>query len=747
MSVSSVRRHLWPVLILLAYLGLGIAFSIANPIQEATDEIRHYRYVRYIADYGVLPIQSGEQGNAQAHHPPLYYLTAALATFWVHPADPLYEPLPNPHWAFRDWEVGTDNKNQYLHGPDEAWPYRDTSLAAHLSRWITLLWGGGAVFLTYSIARTLLPKQPAVAGMAMALVAFGPMYAYLSGAINNDVPATLISAAITYACLRLVQDGSHKRWLLILGILYGLANLTKFNLIAMLAVIELALLLAPVQGKKWSSFLRANAIILGISALLAGWWYVRNTILYGEPTGFIRLTEIWGVREPHVGAALIGPQLRDAWTTLWGRFGYGQIPLPPAFYYGFGVLCGLGMIGLAVFLIRARSSRHSEAEQPMTEAQRRMIVILIATVLVNFAVLCGYILISPFGAMGRFLFPALPAFATLVATGLVGLWPRLVQAVVAVLLAILMLAAALLALVGYLIPAYAIPADAAPPPEPLNIEVGNVIRILDYHISPAAVRPGQQINVTVTWEVIRPTPVPYAVFVHVVDSQGILIAQRDTYTGLGSYPSIWWRPGHIFTETYRVFLPETTYAPEQARIELGLYNPDAGRLPVERLGTTEDKLTVGHVAIEADPTAIYPNQGFTNWEDRFALLGYTIEPRTLTPGQQMVVTLYWQAITPPADEDFKVFLHVLDDQQTIWGLYDGPPVGASMRTSGWETGDIYEDVRTLSLRPDTPPGLYVIELGWFSDTDGHRLNVVASDGHIIDNRLLLGTVRVVTAGQ
>jgi hypothetical protein len=743
MSVSSVRRHFWPALILLVYLGLGTAFSVANPLHEATDEIRHYRYVRYIADYGMLPVQSGEQGNAQAHHPPLYYLTAALATFWVHPNNPLYEPLPNPHWAFRDWEVGVDNKNQYLHGPDEVWPYRDTSLAAHLSRWVTLIWGGGAVLFTYMIAHTLLPDRPAVASTAMALVAFGPMYAYLSGAINNDVPATLASAAITYACVRLTQDGLNKRRALILGILYGLANLTKFNLIAMLAVIELALLLAPTQGKRWSAFLQANAFILGATIVLAGWWYTRNTILYGEPTGFIRLTEIWGLREPDVGIALIGPQLRDAWTTLWGRFGYGQIPLPQMFYQGFGVLCGLGLIGLAVLLIRARL----RAAQSLTGAQWRMVAILAAAVMVNFAVLCGYILISPFGAMGRFLFPGLPAFATLVAAGLVGLWPKLAQVGVAISIAVTMLTATLVALIGYLMPAYAIPVEATPPSEPLNITFGGAIRVLDYHISPTAVRPGGQVNVTVTWQVIRPTNIPYAVFVHLVDSQGILIAQRDTYTGLGNYPSMWWRPGHTFTETYRLFLPETAYVPEQAHIELGLYNPDAGRLPIDELDTPDNALTIGHVAVEADPTAVYPNQTFVNWEDRFALLGYTIEPRTLTAGQQMVVTLYWQAITPPVDEDFKVFLHVLDDQQAVWGSYDGPPVGASMRTSGWNTGDIYEDVRTLILRPDTPPGLYTIELGWFSDVNGERLNVVANDGHIIDNRLLLGTVRVVAIEQ
>ncbi|GAB4470756.1 MAG: hypothetical protein Kow00124_07210 [Anaerolineae bacterium] len=742
-TVSALRRHPWAAALVLLYLVFGVIYSVANPIHEATDELRHYRYVRYIADLHQLPVQSGEQGNAQAHHPPLYYATAALASFWVHPSDPLYEPAPNPHWSFRNWEIGTDNKNLYLHGPDEAWPYRDAALAAHVSRWVTLLWGAAAVALTYAIGLMVFPGRQGLAALAAALVAFNPMFLYLGAAINNDVPAGLAGAALTALCLLAARDGLTDRRAAWLGVAYGLTLLVKFNLVAMLAVIELALLLAPLASsevpgrrERLRRLIRANAIILAIAAVIAGWWYVRNAVLYGEPTGFIRLTEIWGFRDPDVGLALIGPELRYAWTSLWGRFGYGQIPMHAGLYIATAVFCGLGLVGLIAWLVRAR-------REGRPAPQLRLLAVLGAAALINFLVLLAYITVSPAGAMGRFLFPGLPAFAVLVAAGFAVWLPPRWEAAAAV-AGMILVALPIAALILYLIPAYAIPAEAAPPPDPLAITLGDHVRILDYHLSREELLPGDQIDVTVTWQVIRPTDVPYAVFIHMINPQGVIVAQRDTYTGLGNYPSHWWHPGHIFTETYRVFVPETAYAPEETYIQIGLYNPDRGRLPVSGVDAPDSALRLGEVAIRSDPDAAYPNQLYVNFSGHFALLGYTIEPRALAAGETSTVTLYWQALDPPDDEDQMVFTQVLEGWNALAGA-DGPPQVEVPSTRAWEPGAVYVDRRELRLPPDIAPGIYEVWVGWYGGAGGPRLHIIAEDGRILDDYLVLGNIRVLPA--
>ncbi len=734
----SLRSDPLPTLLALAYVILAAAYSIANPIHEATDELRHYRYVRYLADYRRLPVQSGDAGNAQAHHPPLYYATAALLSFWARPADPLAEPPTNPQWSYRNWEVGTDNKNLYLHGPDEAWPYRDAALAAHLARWVTVLWGAGAVALTALTARLLAPDRPAVELAAGGLVAFNPMFLYLGGAVNNDVPAGLMGAALALVCVQVVQAGLTQRRAVLLGTLSGAAALVKFNLVAMLAVIGLALALAPLPADSapgWRSrrgaLLRAVGIIAGATAVIAGWWYVRNTILYGEPTGFFRLTEIWGFRDPVAGVQLAGRELVYAWTSLWARFGYGQIPVPASFYIASAALCGAGLVGLAI-----RAAR-GDFDAP----RRRALAVLAAAMMINFAVLYAYITVSPAGAMGRFFFPGLPAFAVLVAAGLPGALPIRWQPAAAGAVCAGMVACALAALIGYLIPAYALPGHEAAPPDSLNIEVGDAARILAVRAEPETVRPGEPVSVTVTWEILRPTDRPYSVFIHLVNPDGAMVAQRDTYTGLGNYPSHWWRPGHIFTETYRIYLPGTAYSPDRFAVEIGLYDSDGTRLPVGEEG--DDALVFGRVRIPDNPEADYPNQTFINWDGHFALVGYTIEPRVVRAGKRTTVKLYWQALDPPQDESYKVFLHITQGWDRQWAGNDGNPGEPDASTTDWIPGQVIVDRRRIQLPDNMPPGIYTLELGWFSDRSGERLNIVAEDGHIIDNWLALNTIRVV----
>jgi hypothetical protein len=778
-----IKQHPWAVALVAVYFVLAVAYSIVNPIHEATDEVRHYRYVRYIADYGQLPVQSEGEGNAQAHHPPLYYATAALLSVWVHPADPLAEPLHNPQWGYHNWEVGTDNKNMYLHGPDEAWPYRDNALAAHLARLATALWGAAAVAVTYMLARLAFPDNLPAAVAGTAFVAFCPMFLYLGGAVNNDVPAGLMGAAITLMCLLTVRDGLNLSRTVLLGVLYGLAALTKFNLVAMLALIELALLLAvsrpptPAQrscatpaprtalragggrgkhpsrfvgegaaaggrrpqaagvggkqpSKPFWQFVGANAVILSLAVMIAGWWYVRNVVLYGEPTGFLRLTEIWGARDPREGMALAIPEMRYAWTSLWARFGYGQIPLPPGFYQAMGIVAGLAMVGLgAVLWVRRRVLNW------------RMVAILAASALLNLFVLYAYITVSPAGAMGRFFFPGFPALAVLWG---VGLTPKPARWGAAGLVTLGMLGFALAALVGYLAPAYAIPPAITLEAEPaMDVPIGDAARVLGYRVNTTELHPGEELAVTVTWEIVQPTDIPYMVFVHVLDPQGVMIAQRDTYTGLGNYPSTWWRPGHIFEETYRVEIPETAYTPDTGTVSIGLYNPDVGRLPVADPNAQEDALVLTEVDLLAYPDAPYPNEQFQDFEGRFALVGYTMEPRAVAPGGTITVTLYWQALDPP-QANYNVFLHVRQGWDLTIAGNDGPPNVDPPETRTWEPGRVYVDERVLSFGEEAPPGLYEVEVGLFSNEDGERLYIVAEDGHIIDDWLPLSNIRVVT---
>ena len=771
---GSRHRPLLFSLLLTAYLALAVAYSLADPLYESTDELRHFRYVRHLIVYRSLPVQRPGAPRAQSHHPPLYYTLGALVSWWVPVVQEVYyEPPINPYWAYRYWEVSDDNKNQYLHGNDVVQfgklpHFHGVTLAVYLVRWMTVLIGAGVVWLTYRIGREIFPDRPALAVGGAALVAFNPQFLYLSGAVNNDVPAALCSAAMLWVCVRLVRDGPSVRTDVTLGILYGASLLTKFNLLALLALVELAYILAVWPARDWRAFLRGNLIIMGLATLISGWWFWRNQVLYGEPTGFQRVTELWGVRRPAEAWAILRLELPMAWSTLWGRFGYGQVPLPGAVYRG---LAWLALAGAAGLIIPLRRNRNLKSPIPTFHSQ---LLLLFTSVLLFTTVLITYILVSPAGAMGRFFFPALPAFALLISLGLSQFFPRSLTWAVSLILGakrgrrpgfsrenpdesgpplgsapqtslvvmIGMAALAIYALVGILVPAFAPPrplteAEIGAVPNPTDVEFCGVARVLGYEVTPTAVEPGGTVEVTLYWQPLARTDQNYAVFVHLLSEVGTMVAQRDTYPGLGRYPTTVWEPGVAFADTYRVHIPETAYAPDRAVVQIGLYLPDGPRLT-----TSDGRDTLRLTMVEIHPRpGEFPNPLDANFGDQIILVGYTLDRRVVRPGETIRLTLYWRA-QAPMETNYSVFAHVLGVEDQVWARNDGWPAGGNAPTSRWQPGQVVEDVRDLTVGLTTPPDFYDIEVGLYN-RDGDRLPVVAEDGHWLGDRVLLSKIRVV----
>jgi 4-amino-4-deoxy-L-arabinose transferase-like glycosyltransferase len=725
------------ILIVLAFVTLASAVSVVNPLFESTDELRHYRYIRHLVVRHSLPVQGIETVRSQSHHPPLYYLLSALASGWVRsPHQPEYEHPLNPFWGYRNWEVGVDNKLQYHHSPAERFPFRDGHLAALIPRWVNVLLGAVTVLLTYRLGRRAWGERPHLAWGAAALVAFNPQFVYLSGAMNNDVIAAATGTAVLLVSLEVAQEGLQRGRLVRLGLAFGLALLAKFHLLILGGIVALALALGTRSstrtGERGTQWLRGMGVVLAVAAPLAGWWFIRNWWLYGDPTGLNKVNELWLGRSAAGNWWALQQGLPYLWSSLWGRFGYGQIPLPQPFYTGMLVFCAFALAGYAF--------PHRLGRRLHTGPRFAVPLLLLGTAVLGFtAVVIYYVLIQPAGPMGRFLFPALPALAILLVEGLDRWLPGRRTAWTAGGVTLGMGAFALVALGGYLLPAVRYPPPAPSPPsgQPLEAQFGDVARALAVDVQPDTLRPGEPLFVTVVWEPLRQTPSPYTVFVHLIDEEGVLIAQRDTWPGLGRAPTTSWRPGRPFADTYRVDLPETAYAPNRTTVHVGLYEPTLGRLPAfgpaqEPLG---DGIAVGAVTLTPRPGP-WPNAQQANLGDEIALVGYSLEPRVLAAGETFTLTLYWQPRQGGRQprHDYAVFAQVIDPTWQVWGSQDGAG-------PGWSPGQVVQDVRRITLRPDTPPGSYPVQVGLFHAETG-RLPVLAPQGHYLDERVLLGPVRV-----
>ena len=129
-----------------------------------------------------------------------------------------------------------------------------------------------------------------------------------------------------------------------------------------------------------------------------------------------------------------------------------------------------------------------------------------------------------------------------------------------------------------------------------------------------------------------------------------------------------------------------------------------------------------------------------NFGDKVALIGYALDQRVARPGETIRLALYWRALNPMA-VNYKLFVHVLGEDNQIWANSDSPLTDRAVCTNRWEPGTMVKEVRELTMVEATPPDFYDIELGLHASGHG-RLQILAEDGRQVSSRLVLTTIRV-----
>ena len=153
----------------------------------------------------------------------------------------------------------------------------------------------------------------------------------------------------------------------------------------------------------------------------------------------------------------------------------------------------------------------------------------------------------------------------------------------------------------------------APPDEPaaggpeheVNYRWGEHIRLERYRISTENPVPGESLTVVLIWESDGQITENYAVFCHLLDASGKLVAQRDGPPVYGVRPTPGWRAGETIEDSYEIFLDDDL-APGEYQLSVGMYDVDTmERLAVydasgERL--PQDRIVLSSLRIEAPGT-------------------------------------------------------------------------------------------------------------------------------------------------
>ncbi len=376
------RHHIVLGAILALNLILGLFYSVATPILEASDEISHYPLVQHLAANGLsLPVLDPANPGPwrqEGGQPPLYYFLTALATLNIDASDLPAVREANPHA-----DIGVvradGNAHMIMHNPArEVFPWQGATLAIHVTRLLSVLMGTATVLTTYLIGREVFPNWPEVALGGAAFNAFLPMFLFVSGSVNNDNLSNLTSGLLIWQLARLFRaraipgSGAY----IVLGVLAGVGMLSKLSFGLLLPVIALALLVISLRTRNWRPVIVGGLISGGLTILIAGWWYVRNGQLYGDPTALNVFLDTVGERAPHADLAQLWDERESFVRTWWGVFGGINVPLPEAIYTLLNVFGTVGLIGFALYLLKTLLQGRTQAETRQTASRLPLLLIV-----------------------------------------------------------------------------------------------------------------------------------------------------------------------------------------------------------------------------------------------------------------------------------------------------------------------------------------------------------------------------------
>jgi len=520
-----------------------------------------------------------------------------------------------------------------------------------------------------------------------------------------------------------------------------MAALTKASALGIVALAGAAAVYVAVAERSAKRFWEA-ALGMAVPALLVcAWWFLRNWRLYRDPLGLNAFVAVAGARHP---VPTLG-QLLAEWPgfvkSYWGLFGALNVPLPDWAYVALSVMGGIGLIGvpLAVWRMHRRGALGSARWTQWGLVLAWPVVVAVA--LLRWSTMT-------MGSQGRLMFSALSALSLLMATGLSAYVPRCRGRV-------LLASAAVLLIIAGLAPAHIIPPAYAQPAMLSEEEVlalsprvdvtfgDGIIRLLSYHVDRDEAAPGDQVAVTFYWQCLQKMDADYSVFLHLLDENDVIVAQRDMYPGQGTYPTSLWSPGEVFADTFVLALPATTHTPVTGQFAVGFYQYGEG----SRLRVTSgagvvlgDMLRFGSLTIPRRVVNGVPNPMQVDLEDGVRLVGYDLDRTAARPGETVHLTLYWQAIRP-VSQNYSVFTHILGEENRLWAQSDGWPQGGNAPTKTWPEGQVIPDPYELTLYPDAPAGVWEVEIGMY-DERGTRLKVLDPAGHVAGDRVVLAHVRV-----
>ena len=254
------------LILLTLFVGSGLLFTLENDLNRGSDQIAHFKFIRFIADEGRLPINQEERNIAgyKSDGPPLFHWLVGMPGWLLDLNQPPFIRLTEDDPRMRV-VAGHDNgvRGSWVINLQE--PYQGEILLWYVARWVTLASATLTLIALYGLLRYVRAAGGWLALSAVAMMAFNPVFLKTSTFTSYEPLLSLI-ITLYLTCLYAVLHHPEKNWLyLVLGLLLGLSISTKYTPILAAPL----LLLPPLWLSYWHRWPWSKLVIC-VGLTLAG---------------------------------------------------------------------------------------------------------------------------------------------------------------------------------------------------------------------------------------------------------------------------------------------------------------------------------------------------------------------------------------------------------------------------------------------------------------------------------------------
>ena len=442
LEICKKNKKIIMAIFLIGLFGYYLIWTVSQPYNSCPDEKMKWDICKYIAEHNSIPdgrdesIRDSIWGISYAFQPILTYMICAVFV--------------------KIASIFTTQQFVLV-------------VAARLVSTISMTL---TIYFVIKIANKLFKDKGIYKYLFIVFIAFQPITAFLASYINNDSTAILAISMIIYLWILGLESNWKTKHCILLGGAVGFCALTYYNAYGYILCSVLICLSSAVLNKMGTKEIAKKALIVAsVAFAVAGWWFVRNAIIYD---GDILGTKTQNEYGNKYALEQYKPSLRktpensnesiwhmldeDAWAnttakSFVGIFGYHSILMSNKIYYSY---LGLWLIGGLGCLLKFKDLFIYKKEE---KSKYILNYIFVIAIIIPILLSIIYSYTSDFQPQGRYIMGIIIPFVYFVVNGIQTMLEKFIKSekirnIIIIMVMLLIIAISFKAIFSYVIPAY-----------------------------------------------------------------------------------------------------------------------------------------------------------------------------------------------------------------------------------------------------------------------------------------------------